>query len=97
MNTLLISYDLNTPGQDYAQLHEKIKSLGAWCHSLESTWIVTTSYTPVQVRDSLVSTIDRNDELLVMDLSGIAAWHGLSIEVSNWLKTNLEKSLLSRA
>jgi hypothetical protein len=27
----LIMYDLNRPGQDYSNLYEAIKRLGAWC------------------------------------------------------------------
>ncbi|WP_209021761.1 hypothetical protein [Nocardioides sp. 503] len=38
MACLLITYDLNTPGQGYTALHDEIKSLGAWWHHLDSTW-----------------------------------------------------------
>lgn len=97
MNTIVINYDLNRPGQNYSDLYSKIKSLGsAWCHPLESTWFVKTTMTYVQVRDTLKSVIDKNDKLLVTDFKGNAAWHGLSTECSQWLKDNLGTSLLGK-
>ena len=36
----LISYDLNSPGKNYAQLYAAIQKLGSWWHCLDSTWIV---------------------------------------------------------
>jgi hypothetical protein len=37
MNTLLVGYDLNKPGQDYAELKEYLKAQGTWWHALDST------------------------------------------------------------
>ena len=87
MNTLIITYDLNRPGQNYSDLYKKIKSLGDWKHPLESTWIVKTTMTDVQVRDSLKSAIDNNDKLLIVDRRGNLAWSGIDAEFSNWLKS----------
>lgn len=90
MNTILIGYDLNKKGQDYDDLIEKIKSLGAWWHHLDSTWIVKTSHSASSVRDVLGSLIDSNDELLVINITGdSAAWKGFNERGSKWLKDNL--------
>jgi len=89
VKTYLISYDLNKPGQDYNSLFEAIKELGTWWHCLDSTWIVKTNNTAVQIRDYLKNQIDSNDALLVVDLSGEAAWLGFSTDCSSWLKNNL--------
>jgi hypothetical protein len=43
----------------------------------------------VQVRDDLKGYIDQNDELLVAELSGTAAWMGFNKSGSDWLKKNL--------
>ena len=87
MATILIGYDLNRPAQNYEGLIDKIKGYGAWWHHLDSTWLVKTSKTPVQIRDDLVRIIDQNDELLVMDVSGDArAWHGFDASGSKWLR-----------
>jgi hypothetical protein len=87
---VLISYDLNKPGQDYDDLIEKIKSLGTWWHNLDSTWIVKTSQPAKTVRDTLKPLLDENDELLVVDITGTsAAWWGFNERGSKWLKDNI--------
>ncbi len=87
--SMLISYDLNRPGQDYETLIKAIKALGGWWHHLDSTWIVKTTSTAVQVRDTLRRHIDANDELLVVVLTGEGAWAGFDVKGSKWLKENL--------
>jgi len=89
MATYIIDYDLNRPGQNYTELFEAIKALGPWWHCLDSTWIVKSNLTAVQIRDAVSSRIDRNDRLLVAELSGQAAWVGFNDECSSWLKNNL--------
>ena len=90
MSNILIAYDLNKVGQNYTNLIEKIKTLGAWWHYLDSTWIVVTNQTAVQVRDALKPHIDSNDELLVLDITGdSAAWVGFDNAASKWLTDNL--------
>jgi len=89
MTTCLITYDLNRPGQNYNDLFEAIKAIGTWWHCLDSTWIVKSNLTAVQIRDSLSTKIDKNDSLLVVVLSGVGAWTGFSDDCSNWLKDNL--------
>ncbi len=39
MNTLLVGYDLNRPGQDYEDLTKFLKDQSTWWHALDSTWI----------------------------------------------------------
>jgi hypothetical protein len=89
MKSYVIGYDLNSPGQDYDALFEAIKSYGAWWHHLDSTWIVKTNSSAVEIRDHLRQFIDENDELLVAKLSGEAAWTGFSSKGSAWLKNNV--------
>lgn len=66
MRTLLISYDLFRPGQSYTTLIDKLKTLGAWCRPLLSTWLVRTALTPEQARNQLMPHVDPNDKLLVI-------------------------------
>jgi hypothetical protein len=88
MSTLLIGYDLNSPGQDYSALVEAIKKLGsAWWHHLDSTWLVRTSMSPGEVRDELKQYLDSSDELLVIDItSDSMAWTGFNERGRAWLK-----------
>lgn len=89
MTTYMIGYDLLTPGQDYSDLHEAIKKLGAWWHCLDSTWLLNTNLTAAQIRDSLIPYLDRNDRLLVSTITRDAAWIGFDQGCSDWLKDNL--------
>lgn len=49
----LISYDLNSPGKNYAQLYAAIQKLGSWWHCLDSTWIVAHPGPASDIRDKL--------------------------------------------
>lgn len=91
MTNILIGYDLNKTGKDYASLIKAIKALGSdWWHCLDSTWIIKTDLDTVAARDSLAKHIDGNDELLVVDITaGSAAWTGFDSDCSSWLKNNL--------
>lgn len=89
MKSYMIGYDLNKSGQDYTKLTEEIKKLGNWWHCLDSTWIVKSDSTAVEIRDHLKKFIDSNDELLVARLSGEGAWTGFNTNCSDWLLKNL--------
>lgn len=85
----LISYDLNKPGQSYANLYQSIKNLGSWCHPLDSTWFVVSELSATAIRDQLRLVIDQSDSLIVNEVGDQAAWYGLSQEVSDWLKSHI--------
>lgn len=89
MKSYLISYDLNKPGQNYNDLYEAIKKIGTWWHHLDSTWIIRSSQSAEEIRDQLKANIDSNDKLIVIILTGEAAWCGFSTSGSKWLKDNL--------
>jgi len=91
VSNILIGYDLNMTGQRYEALIGLIKkTFPNYWHCLDSTWIVQTGMTPVQVRDWLKTQIDANDELFVVDITGkAAAWAGFKGECNDWLSKNL--------
>lgn len=84
MPNYIVGYDLNSPGQNYKELHEAIKAYGYYYHVLSATWLIKTTQTAAQVRDNLKQHIDSNDKLLVMRLSGEGAWTG-GLD-NEWLK-----------
>lgn len=92
MRTILIGYDLKSPGRDYTSLYEGIKALGPpWWHHLDSTWLINTEKSAAAVRDALKEHLDRNDELLVIDVSGRSrAWHGFNERGSKWLRDSYQ-------
>lgn len=90
MGLYQITYDLRKQ-RDYQSLHARIKAYGTWCRPLESTWVISTPQSAVQVRDNLKAVMDRDDGLLVTRLQGDAAWYGVTAEVTDWLKKQLRR------
>jgi hypothetical protein len=96
MATYLIIYDINKERTSAAysaankKLTDRIRALfPTWWHHLDSTWIVTTSLTAVQIRDDLKRYIDTDDELLVVKSGTEGAWTGFNESGSTWLRNNL--------
>ena len=90
MNTLLVGYDLNRPGQDYAELTKFLKSQPNWWHHLDSTWIVVTPKSTAELRDEIKQFIDADDEVLVMNVQG-DGWSsfGFPEKANSWLKQHV--------
>ena len=87
MANLFISYDLNSPGQDYTTIMEEIKSLGSWAKVQKSLWYVQSTLTATQAKDRLIPHIDTNDSLIVIDASNnVATWYGLPDKVAKHIK-----------
>jgi hypothetical protein len=84
-NMILVTYDLNSPGQKYQRLIQTIKSTGDWCHCLESTWLLRTSLTAEQVATHLRQQIDANDNLLVIAVNPRSIGARLPQEACNWI------------
>ena len=78
MKRYLISYDLDRPGQDYSRLISEIERLGG-AKILYSEWMLKSASSAVQLRDYLRQFIDANDKLLVVALTGEAAWTSLMV------------------
>ena len=94
MAIYMVGYDLHpTQGETYNELIEAIKALSTtWWHCLDSTWIVITSLTAVQVRDRLWQHMRADDQLLVLTFTKgtVAAWQGFNKgNCSQWLSDNL--------
>jgi len=84
----MISYDLNKLGQNYSELYKGIKSLGSWCHYLDSTWLVDSKINATKISEILRAHIDENDSLLVFRLGkGYAGW--LEQKAWNWINKHV--------
>lgn len=85
-----INYDLKKPGQDYADLHEAIKSCGNWWHYLGSTWLVDTTMSAQGVWQKLAPHVDKNDSVLVVGVTReYQGW--LSQDAWAWINTRSAK------
>lgn len=89
----VVGYDLQE-GQDYEPLIERLKQFETWWHHLDSTWVIKSSASATDVRDTLKPLIKDGDELLVIDVTGgPGAWTGFNEKGSKWLKDALEGRL----
>lgn len=90
MAVFVISYDLNKPGQHYTDLYDRIRSLGDWCHPVDSTWYVQSLKSALEITNHLLSVIDRNDSLIVskVDLRE-TAFYNLAKEIEQWLGNHI--------
>lgn len=88
MSSKIIEYDLCSPGRNYDELYELIKSCPKWARITESTWFVKTNLTCAELRDKLRAKLDKNDRIFVGGLSGYAAWSNVKCD-STYLKNNL--------
>lgn len=86
----IITYELHRPGQNYEELIRRIKSYGTWARLGGSDYVIISTQTAVQIRDYLSGAIDYNDSIFVGTLMAPAAWNGMTDEVSNWLRNNLQ-------
>jgi hypothetical protein len=86
----VISYDLNSPGQNYDDLHEAIKNVGAtWWHCLTSTWMVVSDKPAIDIANVLWKHMDANDHLLINPVAPGSAWAGFTDNCEDWIKRNL--------
>jgi hypothetical protein len=88
MNKFLVTYDLvgtNESSADYERLIERIKGYSGWGKVQKSVWLISSSQTATEVRDQLAGSMDSNDRLLVIKVTGTAAWQN-EICDRDWLK-----------
>ncbi|WP_124472210.1 SinR family protein [Burkholderia contaminans] len=83
-----VGYDLTAkPHFNYTNLIAAIKAYGTYWSQLDSTWLIETNQTHVQVRDNLSRHMHQNDRLLVIPIRADAAWGGsFSLKSQDWLK-----------
>ena len=75
MKNYLISYDLHATGRDYSRLIAAIQTYANARQLLQSLWFVHSAKSSVEIRDHLLSTIDQNDELIIVEIArGNSAW-----------------------
>ena len=84
----LVAYDLKRPVQNYSGLFVQIKQTGQWWHYLDSLWIVKSPESLEIFRNRLFTAIDKNDHIIVIDITN-KSWNGWLVpEAWNWLNSN---------
>lgn len=88
----VVGYDLHPKqGETYGELIEAIKKVGSdWWHCLDSTWLVVSMKSSVQIRDELWRHMKADDQLLVAKYEPHdSAWVGFGGNCGEWLKKNM--------
>lgn len=87
MSVLLVTYDLQKPGQDYSGFHDVIKK-NAWAKLSESSYAVDTTDSPQTLYNKLDPHMDTNDQVYVITLK--SPYFGRGPEtVNQWLSQRL--------
>lgn len=88
MASYLVTYDL-IKQKNYAPLIEQLKQYNYW-HCLDSTWIIESNGTAEALRNLFGQHIDADDKLIVLKLTGEAAWTtSFPQNCQVWLRKNL--------
>ena len=91
MTAYLITYDLRKV-RNYEGLLQRLKETGFFS-PLESVWLGIGAQPASSVRDDFARFIDRDDGLLVVELSAGADWAfqnvNLGAKTAAWLRTNV--------
>jgi CRISPR/Cas system-associated endoribonuclease Cas2 len=69
MNTYLVSYDLNVPGQKYDELYKLIKMFPDHIHIQDSVWIIQAVEDSKFIYDYLSRVMDEGDDILIIKVS----------------------------
>jgi len=89
MRTIQINYDLSVPGRNYEAVETYIKSLGGWCHLLESLWLVRTWKTASDVRDELKAIVHTKDKVATFDVTGVPWATNFTADTTTWMHRNM--------
>lgn len=87
MNNIFISYDLNSPGQNYEKLEQAIKTLGSCSKLQKSFWYVSSNLSAVEAEKRVWAVMDPNDSLVVVNVTNDdVVWNNLSPEVGEHIQ-----------
>ena len=91
MALYMIGYDLHRSNEDsHDRLYEALEVIGTgYWDCLDSTWLIITDRTAVEIRDTLKQYLGNNDRLLVLRYGEGGAWLGFRDECETWLEDNL--------
>ena len=89
MAVYVISYDLRAPGRNYEGLYTELHRIDA-VRALESVWFLSVNQGAIALREALLSYMDKNDGLMVIEITNDADWAiaRVSAVSTNWLLRN---------
>ena len=91
MAVYIVTYDLRNEktGDKYNRLISLIKQDGIWACLGESSYLVESELSAVELRNRYREVLNLDDILFVGVLTAPAAWYGYSQQITDWIKTKL--------
>lgn len=91
MEIYIVTYDLRKElsAESYNSLVSLIKEEGVWACLGESSYLIQSNRTAVELRDRFKTVLDSDDMLYVGRVTAPAAWTGYSTTITNWIKSKL--------
>ena len=89
MRRLIVTFDLKDPDYNREDIADLIEEEYDFTRLGRNAFLIDTDDSPSQVRDYLVSELQRGDKIYVGVTSSPAAWRAMSEEVSDWIHNNL--------
>lgn len=89
MTTYIVTFEVTNDSRKNA-LKEKLKTYGTFCPIHDNCWAIVSDQTPVQIRDSLSSTLSESDRIFVIRSGIHSAWrNSYGTKHDEWLKDKL--------
>ncbi|MBU2488499.1 MAG: hypothetical protein KKA60_03815 [Proteobacteria bacterium] len=83
------AYAIHVTADPAPDLSQAVEIFSAAWNAAPGLWLVRTSLNAAQVRDAVKTHLGPEDRLLVLGVSGEAAWRGFSEEASQRLREML--------
>lgn len=83
-----LTYDLRKPNQNYEALRGALDKANA-LHVQQSTWWVPSTLTAIGIRDVMLTLIDSDDSVTVVEMAGDVAGYEACPEVRAWIERYL--------
>ncbi len=89
MTTYIVTFEV-ADDLKKSDLKEKLKKYGTFCPIHDNCWVIVSDQTPVQIRDSLSSTLSGSDRIFVIRSGTHSAWiNSYGTKHDEWLKERL--------
>ena len=84
----IISFDLKNPGINHEQVTNTIKTAKNWAKLTSTSYLIVTEKTAAEIRDILIKALKTSDKIYIGQLDKSAAWLGMGVDISNWIRNN---------
>ena len=90
MAAYMITYDLNSEGQNYSDVIQAIKDSSInWCTYWKSSYLIKSNLTANQISDNITPYLDANDRMIVFEVDNKNYQGWLSEKQWEFIKENI--------